>query len=129
MLVALSVHQNWRQSLDEELVKLAKLPEGSDSWTAHRPSPAVIKQAKDVADRFLSHVADTQVSHQIIAATSEGGLQIKWCKPQRELSFFVYPSPEEHIEFLFIRRDEHRAKKSGELVPGQFDHIISLFKD
>jgi hypothetical protein len=119
--------EGWRGRFEHELRRLATLPEGSDSWTAHKPSDSVIWRAKNVADRFWREVARDHISEQIVAATSEGGLQIKWSRPGRELSVFVYPDPNQSVEFLFVRRDQP-MKKSGDLEPDQYETVIGLFE-
>ncbi len=97
--------------IEEKLASLqANLPSGSDSWTAHRPANDVVKTAKEVAERFVTSVRNP-LPNPLIAATSEGGIQLKWSSGGREFSLFVYP--DQSIEYLFVGADPSKVKSGG----------------
>lgn len=98
----------WRERLQQKLQKLEQLPPGSDSWSPHRPKMEILAAARQISEdagrcgRFVS----------IIAATSEGGIQLKWQDLQKELSLLIYP--DQTVEYLFVRRDREE-RQSGQL--------------
>src|SRR5712692_4135554 len=87
----------WSAHFQDELEKLARLPPGSDTWSPHRPKPDVLDTARQIGEdagrcgRFVS----------IVSATSEGGIQLKWQDPVKELSLLVYP--DQTVEYLLVR--------------------------
>jgi hypothetical protein len=103
--------ERWRIFIEEKLAHLqATLPAGSDSWTAHRPANDVVKTAKEVAERFVTSVHNP-LPNPSIAATSEGGIQLKWSTDGREFSLFVYP--DRSIEYLYVGADPSKSKSGG----------------
>ena len=99
----------WRSSLEQQLKTLQKLPDGSDNWSPHRPPASVISTAEKVA----SNITAENVPLPIVAATSEGGIQVKISKSEREFSYFVYP--DQSVEFLFVPNGDPSGRRSGEL--------------
>ena len=98
----------WRSSFEQQLKKLQELPDGSDSWTPHKPSAGVINTAEKIA----TNITVENVPIPIVAATSEGGIQVKITRSEREFSYFVYP--DQSVEFLFANGDPS-GRRSGEL--------------
>src|SRR5271166_3337613 len=98
----------WRETLDDKFADLKKLPAGSDSWTAHRPAHHVVETARLAAEKFVAS-APRPLPDPFVAASSEGGLQLKWVIKGGEYSLFIYP--DESIEFLFVR--DHQEPVSG----------------
>jgi hypothetical protein len=96
--------------IEEKLAKLQSLPEGSDSWTAHRPANYVVKTAQQAAAQLIAS-AHRELPNPQVAATSEGGLQLKWSFADRELSLFVYP--DQSIEFLFVQKDDGHTESGS----------------
>jgi len=76
---------SWREYFLSELDKLERLPEGTDSFTPHRPRPEVLNFARQIADSLTRD----DLLLPLLAAGSDGSLQIKWQKDSRELSFFI----------------------------------------
>jgi hypothetical protein len=87
-----------------ELDKLEQLPEGTDSFTPHRPRSEVLKFARQIADSLKRE----DLLLPLVAAGSDGSLQIKWQKNARELSFFISSNG---VEFV-------RISSSGEIEEG-----------
>lgn len=110
----------WRSSLEQQLKKLQKLPDGSDSWGPHRPPASVISTAEKVA----GNITVENVPLPIVAATSEGGIQVKISRSEREFSFFVYP--DQSVEFLFVPNGDSSERRSGELK--DFREINALIR-
>src|SRR5437764_872630 len=80
----------------EQLVRLAKLERGSDNWSPHRPSATALKTAQRIGE-------DTGRDHlfvSVVAATSEGGIQLKWQGAHRQFSLVLYP--DQTMEYLFL---------------------------
>jgi hypothetical protein len=112
---------SWREYFNRQVERFQTFDEGSDSWSPHRPKPYVVEAAKEVAERSVK-VMTGSVPQLIMAATSDGAIQLKWSKPERELSFVV--SPDYTIDYLFITRD--RASRVGGTVG--FDEIEALVR-
>jgi hypothetical protein len=70
----------------------------------------VVKTATEAAERFVTSAHKT-LPDPLIAATSEGGVQLKWITGGGELSLFVYPG--QSIEYLFVRPSQSKAKSGG----------------
>lgn len=98
----------WRERLQQQLQKLEQLPPGSDSWSPHRPKAEILTAARQISEdvgrcgQFVS----------IIAATSEGGIQLKWQDLEKELSLLIYP--DQTVEYLIVRRDREESQ-SGQI--------------
>lgn len=93
----------------KELAKLDQLPTDHGNWGPRRPSPSVI----GVASRVLDDVKRGKLpfSSVMIAATSEGGIQVKWQDQRREFSLFIYP--DSALEYFF--KDVEGHSNSGSL--------------
>jgi hypothetical protein len=96
---------SWRESFLSELDKLEQLPEGTDSFTPHRPRSEVLKFARQIADSLKRD----DMLLPLVAAGSDGSLQIKWQKDSCELSFFISADGAEFV----------RVSSSGEIEEGQ----------
>jgi glycosyltransferase involved in cell wall biosynthesis len=107
----------------EKLAELQSLPEGSDSWTAHRPANYVVKTAQQAAEQLIGS-ARRELPNPQVAATAEGGLQLKWSFSDRELSLFVYP--DQSIEFLFVEQGDNHLPQSGSVEIGEIGQLTAL---
>lgn len=96
--------RNWRQYFPTELDKLGRLPEGTDSFSPHRPHSEVLNVARQIADSLERD----DLLLPLVAAGSDGSLQIKWQKDSRELSFFI---SSDGVEFV-------RVSAVGEIEEG-----------
>jgi hypothetical protein len=75
----------WREYFLSELDKLELLREGSDSFSPRRPNSEVLNFARQIADSLKYD----DLLLPLVAAGSDGSVQIKWQKDSRELSFFI----------------------------------------
>ncbi len=115
------VHDNakWSGDLDRALARLRALPDGTDSWSAHRPSDDMIETVRAIFKKI-----NKDVPFPIIAAGTNGTIQIKWQKPDVETSFFIYPDGT--LEYL---RKSKRAGRSsaGNLSLSQVNDLLADF--
>ena len=95
---------SWREYFLSELDKLELLPDGTDSFSPHRPSSEVLNFARQIA----SSLECDDLLLPVLAAGSDGSLQIKWQKDSRELSFFI---SSDGVEFV-------RVAPGGEIEEG-----------
>ena len=95
---------SWREHLLSELDKLEQLPAGTDNFSPHRPRSEVLNFARQIADSLKRE----DLLLPLLAAGSDGSLQIKWQKDSRELSFFISPAGAEFV----------RVSSSGEIEEG-----------
>lgn len=102
----------WREFVDNQLANLQRLPDNSDGWTAHRPANYVVQTARQAAEQLITSSGE-DLPNPFIAATSEGGLQLKWSTKDRELSLFIYP--DQSIEFLFVHSQREPSSGSVEV--------------
>lgn len=75
----------WRDYFLSELSKLEQVPQGTDSLSPHRPRSEVLNVARQIADSLVRD----DLLLPLVAAGSDGSLQIKWQKDSRKLSFFI----------------------------------------
>ncbi len=101
-----------------DLSRLRSLPEGSDSWSAHRPSEEMIEMARMLASRI-----NQSKPAPAVAAGTNGTIQMRWHRPGAEVSFFVYP--DRTIEYLYS--GEGRGRKSGVLTPDLINELLAEF--
>ena len=111
----------WLEILDDKFADLQKLPDGVDSWTAHRPAHHVVETARLAAEKFVA-IAPKPLPNPFVAASSEGGLQLKWVVEGEEYSLFIYP--DQSIEFLFIR--DHQEPVSGAVEVKDISELSKL---
>src|SRR5713101_1484293 len=64
----------WRERFHQQLEDLKKLPPGSDSWSPHCPLSDVLTAAREIGE----DVGRRGLFVSIVAATSDGGIQLKW---------------------------------------------------
>jgi|SRR5580658_3482161 hypothetical protein len=112
--------ESWREYFDHQIERFQSFQEGSDSWGPHRPVPYVIDAAKEIAERSAK-VMNGGVFSLIMASTSDGGIQLKWSRPERELSFVV--SPDHTIDYLFITQDR-TWREDGSVALDQIDALV-----
>jgi hypothetical protein len=111
----------WRAFITERLASLQiNLPSGSDSWTAHGPANDVVKVATEAAEKFVTSVPSL-LPNPFIAATSEGGVQVKWVTIRCEFSLFVYP--DQSIEYFWRNG---RDSRSGDAPLDQIGALANL---
>jgi hypothetical protein len=111
----------WRDRFHQQLEDLKKLPPGSDSWSPHCPLSDVLTAAREIGE----DVGRRGLFVSIVAATSDGGIQLKWQDPHRELSLLIYPN--RSVEYLFFHRETNK-RESGELLNvTQAGDLVSSF--
>jgi len=112
----------WRGYFNEHLERLKDLPPGKDSWGPHRPDAAVLETAHQIAQMIRRQ----DMPLPIIAAGSDGSVQVKWRNATRELSFFIEPDEHHTVEFLLIDPDHTRDGELSDLneVPGFVDWLF-----
>jgi hypothetical protein len=114
--------EGWRSSIGQKLENLRALPEGSDKWSAHRPTDRTLKTAQFI----VAHISREDMPVPFVAAGSDGTIQMKWCHASdRELSFFV--EADAVIEFLLVRNGEVYDGEIQEM--GQINRYVNLFLD
>lgn len=114
--------EGWRRYFDHKLEGLWALPEGSDNWSAHKPSARTMKAAQVVA----ANISRDDMPVPLIAAGSDGTIQMKWRRAsERELSFFV--EADAAIEYLLVRNGKVYDGEIEEL--GQINRYVNLFLD
>jgi predicted ATPase len=92
---------SWREYFDQQVERFQAFDEGSN-----RPPTYVVDRAKEVAERSVKVMAGA-VPQLIVAATSEGGIQLKWSRSERELSFVV--SSDYTMDYLFHHAGQNLA--------------------
>lgn len=114
--------EGWRSSLGQKLENLRALPEGSDKWSAHRPTDRTLKTASFI----VAHISREDMPVPLVAAGSDGTIQMKWHRTSdRELSFFV--EADTAIEFLLVRNGQVYDGEIQEM--GQVNRYVNLFLD
>lgn len=108
----------WRRNLEQKLESLKALPSGSDSWTPHRPSDEMIALARTVIAKI-----GRDLPSPIVAAASNGTIQLKWRKTDLEISFFIYP--DNTLEYLY--RSNYSGRKSGDLNLSAVNDLLAEF--
>jgi hypothetical protein len=112
----------WRGYFNEHLEKLKDLPPGADSWSPHRPPADVL----ETAYRIAQMITRQEMPLPIIAAGSDGSVQVKWRNAKRELSFFIEPDRDHTVEYLLIEPDNIREGELPDLskVPEFVDWLF-----
>jgi hypothetical protein len=108
---------SWRIESLTTLMKLKGLPEETDSFSPHQPSPEMFERARAVLNKI-----NRDLPQPMIAAASDGTIQIKWQKPGLETSFFVYSDGT--LEFLTLR---HQKREAGDLRLDDVDQRLADF--
>jgi hypothetical protein len=113
---------SWRFRLNTELRKLQLLPDEADNFSARRPSPDLVMRAADL----VGSISRDDMPMPVVAAGSDGSIQVKWRKgARRELSFFF--NPDNTTEFVLIKNEQVR---DGELrQPNQANEIANQLLD
>jgi hypothetical protein len=108
---------NWRAEFLHALMELTELPDDSDNWKPHRPSSEMIMLAHKLADSIHK-----DVPLPMIAAGTDGTIQIKWQKPDLEASIFVYRDGT--LEYLSLSSQD---RKSGDFQLSEINDLLSDF--
>jgi hypothetical protein len=108
---------SWRVDFERALAVLKELPVGADSWTAHQPSSAMIAIALEIAANITK-----DLPHPLVAAGTDGTIQIKWQKSDLETSIFIYPDCT--LEYLLRNFQGNRA---GDLSISQVNDLLAEF--
>jgi hypothetical protein len=120
--MAAFAHRNtefrWQRELESALSKLRELPEGSDSWGPHCPSEQMIEAARIIIGNITK-----DLPCPIVAAGSDGTIQMKWRKSDFEISFFVYPDGT--LEYL--SRSNYSGRRSGDLSLSAVNELLAEF--
>jgi hypothetical protein len=82
----------------------------------------VVKMATAAAEKFVTSVLEP-LPNPFIAATSEGGVQVKWVTTRCEFSLFVYP--DQSIEYFWRKGGESR---SGDAPLDQIGALANLIE-
>jgi hypothetical protein len=80
----------------------------------------VVKVATEAAEKFVTSVPSL-LPNPFIAATSEGGVQVKWVTIRCEFSLFVYP--DQSIEYFWRNG---RDSRSGDAPLDQIGALANL---
>ena len=106
----------WRAHFRKELDKLEQeLPSGTDSWHPHRPAHEFVDKANKVVASIKRH----DLPNPYVLAGSDGSLQLKWRKSDKELSFFI---SDEGLSYLAV---ESNIPKDGFLEhPEQANEFV-----
>jgi hypothetical protein len=107
--------RSWRAHLFEALSELNQLPSGQDSWEPHRPLHDTFQKAHALAETIQRH----DLPLPLVAAGSDGSIQIKWRRERRELSFFI--NPDAPTQYLFV-------KNSDPFVEGEVSQLSQINK-
>jgi hypothetical protein len=100
--------ETWRRKFREQVSNLKDLPTDLGNFGPHKPEPSV----RDRVMLIANNIKREDLPSPIVAATSGGGVQVKWISGKGELSFFVYS--DESAEYLVKTRGQTEPR-SGEI--------------
>ena len=100
--------ETWRNKFREQVSNLKDLPSDLGSFGPRKPEPSVRDRVMLIANNIKREDLPTPV----VAATSGGGVQVKWTSGKGELSFFVYS---DHSAEYLVRTGERAEPRSGEI--------------
>lgn len=100
--------ETWRRKFREQVSNLKDVPSDLGSFGPNRPEPNVRGRLMLIID----NIRREDLPSPIVAATSGGGVQVKWTSAKGELSFFVYS--DESAEYL-VKTREQAEPSSGEI--------------
>jgi hypothetical protein len=100
--------ETWRRKFREQVSNLKDLPGDLGNFGPRNPDPSV----RDCVMLIAKNISREDLPAPIVAATSGGGVQVKWTSRSGELSFFVYS---DHRAEYLVKKRESAEPESGEI--------------
>ncbi len=88
------MQQQRHVSLEEQIARLKRLADLRAEWSPKRPSEAVLKMARSLAEASWHD----ELPLPSLIATEDGGVHVKWVRGSRHVSAFIFP--DESVEYL-----------------------------